>query len=402
MNRIFLFIALMGFWEGLSAQSIKPIHDTLLRHILKGKDPLIDQVLNNPSKFEFQLIYTQIKRDQKQIAFEEHSINKDSAYFYPASLIKFPLAIVALEYLDSLKMKGVDPYSSLNINTCSCDEATNQYVRNSMNNNWDQFLREMLIMSDNDAYNLFFDLVGMHRFNQRMRSLGYNGILMKKRFTSGCTDALNSIHGGISMLDKDGSLVFKIPCEISSTSYKIDTIFKTRAGRFIYDQKKKIKGSKDFSASNFVRLADANNLMLRLFFPESVSNSEHQFKFDSIYRNMLIHAIGDFPSTLSKTQTDYSKTPDCFYKFLVDPKIMQTSSGKLHIYNKVGLASGFLSDVSYIVDDEKNISYFIAMAIWAKKDGVINHGDYNYYDFGIPVMRKIGGLIYQYECELKK
>jgi hypothetical protein len=98
---------------------------------------------------------------------------------------------------------------------------------------------------------------------------------------------------------------------------------------------------------------------------------------------------------------DFSKTPDYYYKFFLDPKAHNTQAGKLRIYNKVGLASGYLSDVSYFEDQENGISFFLSAAILAKKDGIVGGGKNNYFDFGMPVLRKIGTLIYNYEMALK-
>ena len=91
-------------------------NDSLLYQILKGKDPLLDEVLNNQSRYEFQLIYTKVNRSSGKTILEERSLNKDKYHFYPASLIKFPLAIVALEYFYSLRQYGVEANSILRLN----------------------------------------------------------------------------------------------------------------------------------------------------------------------------------------------------------------------------------------------------------------------------------------------
>ena len=71
------------------------------------------------------------------------------------------------------------------------------------------------------------------------------------------------------------------------------------------------------------------------------------------------------------------------------------------LFRSVGLAAGFLSDVSYFEDKAHGIRFFLSGAILAKRDNVINNGKYNYYDFGMPVLRKIGRLIYEYELKKK-
>ena len=112
--------------------------------------------------------------------------------------------------------------------------------------------------------------------------------------------------------------------------------------------------------------------------------------------------MGDKPRELLQAQADYTDTADNYYKFFWDSDFTKTIKNKLKIYNKVGLSGGFLSDVSYFEDQENDIYFFLSAAIYAKKDGITNNGVYNYYDFGIPVLRKIGTLIYRHELDLKK
>jgi hypothetical protein len=384
-----------------TAQRYEVLKDSLLMRLLMDEDPQLDEVLNNPSRYEFQLIYTKITHSDKKLLLEERSLNQDQFHFYPASLIKLPLAMVALEYMQYLKEFGVSMQDRISIQTCSCDRATESYVRKSKNPTLEHFLRELLIMSNNDAYNLFFDLVGMDHFNSRISEMGYKGIILKNRFTQGCTSGQNRWSGGVKFINSNDSVIYSIPCDSSLKSYTVDSSYPTSSGKYHVSGKKIIASPKDYSASNFVRLTDAHHLMIQLFYPEINQNPSVAFKFDSSKTHLLKTAMGDFPRELLNAWQDFSQTPDYYYKFFLDPKTRNTQTGNLRIYNKVGLASGYLSDVSYFEDQENGIAFFISAAIFAKKDGIVGGGKNNYYDFGIPVLRKIGTLIYNYEMALK-
>jgi hypothetical protein len=231
--------------------------------------------------------------------------------------------------------------------------------------------------------------------------MGFDGMILKRRFTSGCIDEQNRKSGGVRFLNNKDSLLFKVSCDSSITNFMPDSSLPTTAGRSHYDKGKRVYKPYDYSKSNYVRLADANDLMVRLFFPYIIKDSLATFKFDDTYRNLLIKSLGDFPRELLYAQEDYSKIPDHYYKFFLDPKTMNTKTGRLRIYNKVGLASGFLSDVSYFEDKENDVSFFLSGVIFAKKDGIINGGSNNYFDLGMPVLRKIGALIYAHELSVK-
>jgi hypothetical protein len=75
---------------------------------------------------------------------------------------------------------------------------------------------------------------------------------------------------------------------------------------------------------------------------------------------------------------------------------MRTGKGELRIYNKVGIAGGFISDVSFFHDERTGLKFFISGSMMAVENGIIDYRRYKYYDIGIPVFRKIGQILYEY------
>ena len=215
----------------MHGQQVQTVRDDLLQKILKDKSEQLDEVMNNPSRYNFQLIYTRVVKRNSESVFEERSLNKDKFYFNPASLIKFPLAVLAMEYMQQLKNNGVLLQHFIKLHTCSCDKETENYVNRSWHPTLEQFLREMMIMSDNDAYNLFFDLLGMDKFNERIRQIGYDGIKMSNRFTAGCSNQ-NIYSGGIDFLSDDSLKIYEIPCDTSIMNFSLDKKYPLSYGRF--------------------------------------------------------------------------------------------------------------------------------------------------------------------------
>src|SRR6187549_577497 len=72
-------------------------------------------VLNQPDTFRYQLIYTKIERDKNNVpSFKDYFLNVDlNRYFNPASTVKMPLAFLALEKLNGLKIPGLDKNTSM-------------------------------------------------------------------------------------------------------------------------------------------------------------------------------------------------------------------------------------------------------------------------------------------------
>ena len=403
MRKITFFAILMiALHSVIFAQQVTVVKDDLLERLLKHKDSRLDQVIANPGKYQFQLIYVRvIKEDNGQLRFEKRDLFQDQFYFNPASLIKLPLAVVAMEKLSALNDSGINIHTPLQIKTCSCDFDTDFYV-NSRNQPVDfhQLLREMMIMSDNDAYNLFFDFVGMDAFNSRMKALGYKGTVMKKRFTSRCNDSINRISGGLRFYGEKNKSELTIPCNVSVNEAIVDTFLPMQAGRYYLENGWKISGPKDYSEGNYVRLWDATNLLMRLFYPEIDSRGPLQMNPE--YRRLLIEAMGDYPSQLENSAYNTEKTPDNFYKFFLKKSKKDTEKNQLKIFNKVGQSLGFISDVAYVTDEKNGVSFFLAAAMLAKKSAIINDGNYNYNDFGFPVFGKIFEEIYSYELKEKE
>src|SRR5688572_14057561 len=106
MRCIFLFFLLFTFLHSGGQRT-----DDLLKNILRrAPGAALQQVLRDPAAFRCQVIYTQINRDRSnRPVFRNFYFHYDPAlYFNPASMVKLPLALLALEKLAELKQYGID------------------------------------------------------------------------------------------------------------------------------------------------------------------------------------------------------------------------------------------------------------------------------------------------------
>ena len=76
----------------------------LLKKALASDNDKIKKVMDNPEAYELQIIYTQIIRGKNNtITLKDYTYNLNkNNYFYPASTVKFPIAVMALEKLNSI------------------------------------------------------------------------------------------------------------------------------------------------------------------------------------------------------------------------------------------------------------------------------------------------------------
>ena len=82
--------------------------DSFMADLLKKYPQYFDNILKNRKAWNVQIIYTQISRNKSNNpSFEDYYINVDSTkYYYPASTVKLPIALLALQKLNELSSYG--------------------------------------------------------------------------------------------------------------------------------------------------------------------------------------------------------------------------------------------------------------------------------------------------------
>src|SRR4051812_9268709 len=107
MKQLVVVIVLLATVGVAHAQSKT---DKWLEHLIREQaSPFLKEVLNQPDTFHYQLIYTKIDRDKNnKPRFTNYyfRVNRDE-YFNPASMVKLPTALLALEKINTLRQYGV-------------------------------------------------------------------------------------------------------------------------------------------------------------------------------------------------------------------------------------------------------------------------------------------------------
>ena len=88
----------------LLASSCSILEKNPIQIALKSNNQAIRTVMENPNTYELQILYTAIKRDKNnKVTLTDYKYHVDAThYFYPASTVKFPIAILALEKLNQI------------------------------------------------------------------------------------------------------------------------------------------------------------------------------------------------------------------------------------------------------------------------------------------------------------
>ena len=97
-NLLFLLISMSTFAQ-------KPTN--ILEQLLLAHPEKFKKLTDHPEKYRLQILYTQIDRDaNNKPSLTTYSYRADTnEYFYPASTVKLAASVLALEKLNTLKIK---------------------------------------------------------------------------------------------------------------------------------------------------------------------------------------------------------------------------------------------------------------------------------------------------------
>jgi hypothetical protein len=88
--------------------------------------------------------------------------------------------------------------------------------------------------------------------------------------------------------------------------------------------------------------------------------------------------------------------------FLHDAKSKLKWSESLKVFNIVGMAYGFTSDVSYVIDLENGVEFILAASVIANENGIIGDGRYSYERLAFPLFGRLFNKIYEHESTRKR
>jgi hypothetical protein len=159
----------------------------------------------------------------------------------------------------------------------------------------------------------------------------------------------------------------------------------------------------DFSNKNRFSLEDMTKALRAILFPQTLRASERFNISDEDYRFVRKY-MSEFPGESISPEYSRPEYWDTYCKFLYygsDPKAEMNPAG-LRVFNKVGDAYGFLTDVAYFADFDNGIEFMLSATIYCNSDGVLNDDKYDYDTVGYPFMKQLGQLVYSYEKNRKR
>ncbi|RSK23823.1 serine hydrolase [Hymenobacter metallilatus] len=389
----------------VSSATVQAPDSPLLDSLIHSDSRLIP-VVNRAGAYELQIIYTQINRNaQLQPAFVQHSFHLNARqYFNPASMVKLPTAALALEKLQLLQQPGLTRRTPMRTGAAFRCQTPAPYVASPDSdqvNTVGNYIKRMLLVSDNQAYNRLYEFLGQQQLNQRLVELGYPEARIVRRFAP-CDTTANRYTNPIEFRDANTKqIVFHQAAAYNSLPYTfpLGPIFKGnayQAGSRIISQ------PYNFTTANYLPLQSVTDILKSILFPQATPSTQRfnlttdDYAFLKYYLHHTPHSSG---YSLYKTARYF----EAYKKYLYyGRQPSATLKSGMHIYNIVGMSHGYLADVAYFADTNNQVEFMLSAVLYVNQDGIINDGAYEYESIGMPFLAALGQAIYTYETKRPK
>lgn len=346
----------------------------ILNQCLASDNPKIKTVISNPDDFELQIIYTQILRNKNnKVSFKDFTYHLNAKnYYYPASTVKLPIAILALEKLNTIENTSKDTQYLI--------EGKPEKLQFS------EEITKVFAVSDNEASNNLFEFIGFDYLNESMKTKGLSPFRVSNRVS--VPDAGNPITKPITLY-KDDNTVVNLPAIQNKPSVLL-TINNLKKGIGYMNEDKLVNEPFDFSNKNYYPLETLHNTMKRIVFPEAFKESE-RFNLTEKDREFILFSMQNLPKNAGY---DPEKYPDGYCKFFMFGDTKEDIPANIKIYNKVGDAYGTMTDCAYIVDTENKVEFIVSATLLVNKNKIYNDDTYEYDTVSLPFLGELGRQLY--------
>lgn len=384
-----------------SAMSFTGTTHTYLVDLLKQHPDHFRAVLSH-QRHNIQIIYTQIdRRKNNKPKFTDHYFNvNDSAYFYPASTVKLPVAILALQKLNELKIPGLNKTTTM-ITEADHSGQTEVYNDPSAPDGRptiEHYIKKILLVSDNDAFNRLYEFLGQEYINNTLHTMGYKEAQIIHRLEISLSEDENRHTNPVRFYDTNGKLIYEKPLEQSKLLYSERN---TKMGTGFYRRGELVNEPFDFSKKNRLSLKTLHNIVRSVMFPKAVPGKQRFDLTDDDY-DLLRKYMSMIPSESTFPFYDKEDYWDSYVKFLMYGNEKNVMKDAVRVFNKVGEAYGFLIDAAYFADYNNNVEFILSAVIHVNNDGIFNDDKYDYDTIGFPFMKNLGQVIYDHELKRNK
>ena len=401
MKRFILLFLYFAIAKAALAQT------NLLEKLMREQPAKFQQILAPQNPYEVQILYTQIDRDaQNRPRFTTYQYSVDtSRYFYPASTVKFPAVLLALEKINELNKKlpknqQINKYTTLLTDSAFAAQTSAKSDTSAPNGlpSVGHYAKKILLVSDNDAYNRLYEFIGQQEFNQKLRAKGYVNTRILHRLSYPANTAQNRHTNPVRFMDGARLLYAQ------AAQFNPDNLLPNKRiekGKGYLENDSLVLQPFDFTTKNEFAIQDQQAILRAVLFPESVPPHQ-RFNISHEDYKFVYQFMSQLPSETRYPRYDTKEFYGSYCKFFLFGDTKKPMPKHVRIFNKVGDAYGFLLDNAYVIDLKKGVEFMLTAVIYCNQDQIFNDDKYEYDAVGFPFFANLGQLIYQHELARKR
>lgn len=376
-----------------------------LKALLQSHPELFLGILDHPTQNEVQILYTQIDRDaQNKPHFKSYSYRVNpKRYFYPASTVKLPTAIFALEKVNELKVPGLTKESTMITDTAFAGQT--RVIKDTSSASGlpsiANYVKKILLVSDNDAYNRLYEFIGRAELNAKLKKYGLTDTRIINRLAIGDKGESAKHTNPINFYDGD-KLVYSKPALYDPLEYSMQLENMMQGKGYLDSHEKLVMAPFDFSNNNIYTIPNQQLVLKRLLFPEAFPADE-RYQLTAGDYNLIYRYMSTYPT--ESTNPTYRKPAyyPAYCKFLFyGGDSAAVINPNIRIFNKIGDSYGYDVDNAYIVDFKNKVEFMLTAVVQSNEDGIYNDNKYEYATVCLPFMKNLGRVIYEYELKRTK
>ena len=373
--------------------------------ILNSDSEVFNRVIDSLDHYEVQILYTRIDNEDGLIRLTSHPLHIDNnRYYYPASTVKMPTAFLAIEYLNELSATNpeIDLHTRIKYDSIAPPQ-TPEVIDTSSSTGYPSvahYIEKIFSVSDNNAYNRLYELMGQDYINERMKEKGIfkNSKIIHRVGVSGFDEESSRYTNPYQLINEHGEIIYNQD-ELYALyqDYPVTADVKKGVGRYDDDLDSVIYEPFDFTYKNYLSITELQQSLIRVIYPELFDSTEQY--------NINEEQMGFLRSTMKKTPDQYAHLKDnsdyydSYVKFFMYGDSQEAIPDHIEISNKVGWAYGYLTDNAHIRDTEQNIEFFLTATIHVNRNQIYNDGVYEYDSIGMPFLAELGRQVYNYELK---
>lgn len=383
-----------------AATSCDSLNDILNNN--KQQYPILARVLDEPATYQLQILYTRLDRSeaQPQLHYYHYQLDSDR-YFYPASTVKLPIAALALQWLSEQQIPELNEDTTILTDAARPPQSSAYQDLTSPSGlpSISHYIKKIMLVSDNDASNRLYELLGQQYINEQLQEKGLRNTVINHRLSVPFSAEDNRYFNPLRFVDQNGRVILQLPERQIARAFSNKQ--QPKLGMAYYNAGELITEPMDFTLKNRQSLTDFDGIIKRIVLPELFA-AEQRFGFSDSQRQLLLQYMKMRPRQSKQPEYPEQHYPDNYVKYFIFGGQPQRIPDHINYYNKNGQAYGHVIDGAYIEDTVEDIAFFLTAIIYTNENQILNDDTYETDTIGQPFMRELGDLIYNYQLQLKR